>query len=80
MKKFMELENNRGDRGLISLDKVEFIFERETDNVHTIVIDTTNERIELEYPNESVRDKTYNQIKEFLRNDAIILALEGGKR
>lgn len=77
MKKFMEFEDSKGLRGLLPLDKIESILEVEDDGVHKIILDTEDGRIRLVYNNERIRDKTYNQIKEFLGNDAILIVLEG---
>lgn len=79
MKKFMEYEDSKGLRGLISLDKIEFIFEGEMDDKHEIVMDTADGRIRLSYNSESNRNKEYNIIREFIVNENVILILEGVK-
>ena len=79
MKKFMEYEDRRGQRGLISLDRVEFIFESSLDDNCQILIDTADGRIRLSYNSESNRNKEYNTIREFIVNENAILILEGVK-
>lgn len=80
MKKFMEYEDRRGQRGLVSLDRVEFIFESNLDDIRQILIDTTDGRIRLSYNSESDRDRDYNHIREFIVNENAILILDGIKQ